>query len=218
MKKSRISKAVIRRLPRYLRHLEWMQREGIERTSSSALGAQMGLTASQIRQDLSCFGEFGQQGYGYNVDHLSQQLREILSLTQARDAVLLGVGNLGRALIRNFKFQDSGIRLCAVFDADPARIHSEIEGLTVRDVADLRPYLAEHPTSVAILTLPGSQAQIAADAVMDCGIRGIWNFTGTDIQIPREHQDVIVENVHFSDSLQVLNYLIAAAEEPGRDA
>ena len=212
MKKNKISNAVIRRLPRYLRHLAAMRREGVERTSSLALGRRMGLTASQIRQDLSCFGAFGQQGYGYNVESLYQQLREILYLDRQRDAVLIGAGNLGRALIRNFKFRESGICLRAVFDADPARIGTELGDITVSDVYTLRTYLEEHPTDVAILTLPSCYAQQVADLVMDRGIRGLWNFTGYDIDVSEAHADVVVENVHLSDSLQVMNYMISARE------
>ncbi len=208
MKKAKISNAVIRRLPRYLRHLAAIRREGEERTSSSALGARMGLTASQIRQDLSCFGEFGQQGYGYNVEKLYQELREILNLHQEKDAVLVGVGNLGHALIHNFKFRDSGVRLCAAFDADPARIGTQIDGIPVLDAGTLSSYLSQHPTVLAVLTLPGRYAQQTAETLAECGVRGIWNFTGFDVTLPPEHGGVVVESVHFSDSLQVLSYLI----------
>jgi redox-sensing transcriptional repressor len=212
MKKNKISNAVIRRLPRYLRHLAAMRREGQERTSSSALGSRMGLTASQIRQDLSCFGEFGQQGYGYNVETLYRELREILYLNQEKDAVLVGVGNLGHALIRNFRFRESGIRLCAAFDADPALVGSSINGVTVEDAAGLSAYLARHPATVAILTLPGRYAQQTAELLMEGGVKGIWNFTGFDVEVPGRFSDVVIESVHFSDSLQVLNYLIGGAE------
>ena len=129
MKRDKISNAVIRRLPRYCRHLAALRREGVERISSSALGDKMGLTASQIRQDLSCFGEFGQQGYGYNVGTLYQEIREILHLNQQNEGILIGVGNLGRALLRNFRFADSGIHLAAAFDVAPECIGTEVNGV-----------------------------------------------------------------------------------------
>ena len=211
--KKKISNAVIRRLPRYLRHLAAMRREGVERTSSSALGGRMGLTASQIRQDLSCFGEFGQQGYGYNVENLYRELQDILCLNRQRDAILVGVGNLGRALIQNFHFLDSGMRLRAVFDTNPDLVGKTLEGITVLDASTMEEYLREHPAAVAVLTLPARYTQRAAELLMDCGVRGLWNFTGFDVEVPPEHSDVVVESVHFSDSLRVLSYLIGNQED-----
>ncbi|MBQ3090026.1 MAG: redox-sensing transcriptional repressor Rex [Oscillospiraceae bacterium] len=208
MKKGKISNAVIRRLPRYCRYLSSLHREGVERISSSALGNNMGLTASQIRQDLSCFGEFGQQGYGYNVEKLYQEVSEILYLHKQREAVLIGVGNLGRALIQNFDFSDSGFHLGAAFDIDPALIGTEINGIPILGALALENYLAEHDVAVAVLTLPGRYAQGMADMLMDKGVRGIWNFTNFDFEVKEEHNDVVVENIHFSDSLRVLSYQI----------
>ncbi|HIS51143.1 MAG TPA: redox-sensing transcriptional repressor Rex [Candidatus Onthomonas avicola] len=208
MRKDKISNAVIRRLPRYCRNLAALRREGVERISSSALGKNMGLTASQIRQDLSCFGEFGQQGYGYNVDTLYQEIREILGLHRQRSAILVGAGNLGRALIRNFDFVDSGFRLEAAFDVRPELIGTEMHGVPVHDAAELGPYLETHAVAVAVLTLPPQSAQKTADLLMDKGIRGIWNFTNFDFEVGEEHAEVVVESMHFSDSLQVLSYLI----------
>ena len=179
MKRDKISNAVIRRLPRYCRHLAALRREGAERISSSELGKKMGLTASQIRQDLSCFGEFGQQGYGYNVDSLYQEIREIL-----RDAV--------------------------AFDVSPHRIGTEVGGVPVLDAAGLADYLAEHQVSVAVLTLPARFAEETARLLMDHSVRGIWNFTSFEFEAGEEHPDVVVESLHFSDSLRVLSYLIGA--------
>lgn len=209
MKKGKISNAVIRRLPRYCRSLKGLQREGVQRISSSALGKSMGLTASQIRQDLSCFGEFGQQGYGYNVDTLYQEIYEILYLHKKREAVLVGVGNLGRALIRNFDFEDSGFHLAAAFDTRPELVGSEINGVPVISAQELEHYLETNDVAVAVLTLPAQYAQATADLLMEHGIRGIWNFTNFDFEVSEKHSDVVVESIHFSDSMRVLSYLIS---------
>ncbi|MBQ9165935.1 MAG: redox-sensing transcriptional repressor Rex [Oscillospiraceae bacterium] len=208
MRKGKISNAVIRRLPRYCRNLAALRKDGVERISSSALGKNMGLTASQIRQDLSCFGEFGQQGYGYNVENLYQEIYEILYLHKKHAAILVGAGNLGRALIQNFNFMDSGFQLEAIFDTKPALIGTEINGIPVLDAGEMEQYLKEHEVTIAVLTLPGKHVQQAADLLMDNGIRGIWNFTNIDFEVPEEHSDVVVESIHFSDSLQVLSYQI----------
>ena len=208
MKKGKISNAVIRRLPRYCRSLRALQREGVQRISSSALGKNMGLTASQIRQDLSCFGEFGQQGYGYNVDTLYQEIYEILCLNKKRTAVLIGVGNLGCALMQNFDFADSGFRLAAAFDVKPELIGTEINGVPVLAAQELERYLEENDVAVAVLTLPARYAQYTANLLMEHGIRGIWNFTNFDFEVSEEHADVVVESIHFSDSMRVLSYLI----------
>lgn len=208
MKKGKISNAVIRRLPRYCRSLRVLQREGVQRISSSALGKSMGLTASQIRQDLSCFGEFGQQGYGYNVDTLYQEIYEILSLNKKREAILIGVGNLGCALIKNFNFSESGFHLAAAFDVRPELIGTQINQVPVRSAQELEQYLEQNQVAVAVLTLPARYAQATADLLVEHGIRGIWNFTNFDFEVSEEHADVVVESIHFSDSMRVLSYLI----------
>lgn len=208
MKKSKISNAVIRRLPRYCRNLRALQREGVERISSSELGKKMGLTASQIRQDLSCFGEFGQQGYGYHVGSLYQEIREILHLDREKSGILIGVGNLGCALLQNFRFEDSGIRLAAAFDVSPRRIGTEVSGVPVLDAARLAAYLDENAVDVAVLTLPAGFAEETGQLLMEHGVRGIWNFTSFDLEAGETHPDVVVESLHFSDSLRVLSYLI----------
>lgn len=210
MKKQKVSSAVIRRLPRYYRHLTDLSRAGVVRISSSALGKSMNLTASQIRQDLSCFGEFGQQGYGYNVESLCGQIAEILGMTQEHTAVILGVGNLGRALMENFPFYRSGFRLTAAFDVAPELIGKQISGVSIYPVSELEDYLREHPTSVGVLTLPKSAATRMSEILVAGGIKGIWNFTNTELHL--ENTSVIVENVHFADSLLTLSYLIS--EEP----
>lgn len=206
MRKQKVSEAVIRRLPRYYRHLIDLNQSGVVRISSSALGNSMGLTASQIRQDLSCFGEFGQQGYGYNVDKLLNEIADILGMNQGHTAVILGAGNLGRALIENFRFESSGFHLCAAFDVLPELVGSVIAGTSVFHIDQLESYLAEHPASVGILTVPRHVASAMAERLVACGVRGIWNFTNTELEIPQS--DVRVESVHFSDSLLTLSYLI----------
>ncbi len=145
MKKQKVSNAVIRRLPRYYRHLTDLSKAGVLRISSSALGTAMNLTASQIRQDLSCFGEFGQQGYGYNVENLRNEVAEILGMSRAHTAIILGVGNLGRALIENFSFQRCGFQLTAAFDVDPDLIGRDISGIRIHSADELEAYLREEP-------------------------------------------------------------------------
>lgn len=208
-KQAKVSTAVIRRLPRYYRHLSEMQRKGVVRISSSALGKDMGLTASQIRQDLFCFGEFGQQGYGYKVDSLREEIGEILGISRGHTVVVLGAGNLGRALIENFKFANNGFRLMAAFDINDA-VGGEIAGVPVYHTDKLEDFLREHEVSVGLLTVPKAAAQPVAERLVAAGVRGIWNFTNVEITFPGE--DVVVESVHFSDSLLTLSYLISQRE------
>ena len=209
MKKQKVSSAVIRRLPRYYRHLSDLQQAGVVRISSSALGKSMGLTASQIRQDLSCFGEFGQQGYGYNVESLKGEIADILGMNRGHTAIILGAGNLGRALIENFHFNHSGFQLTAAFDVSPQVVGRTLSGVQVYHVDTLEDYLAQHPTGVGVLTVPHNAAAEMADRLVAGGIKGIWNFTNTELQVSEE---IMVENVHFADSLLTLSYMIS--EEP----
>ena len=206
MKREKVSTAVIRRLPRYYRNLEDLSLAGTVRISSKALSAAMGITASQIRQDLSCFGEFGLQGYGYNVENLRQEIGEILGVNQGHRAVLLGAGNLGRALMENFRFERCGFTLEVAFDADPDLIGTDLAGIPVLDVAELETYLKTHRTDVAVLTVPGPAAQGLADRLAQAGVGGIWNFTNMELAVP---ETTVVENVHFADSLLTLSYMIA---------
>lgn len=207
MKKEKVSGAVIRRLPRYFRHLTELNQAGVVRISSSALGSSMGLTASQIRQDLSCFGEFGQQGYGYNVEKLLGEVADILGMNKGHTAVLIGVGNLGRALIENFNFAWSGFQLKAAFDVRPEIVGQVMSHTPVYHVDQLEEYLKDHPASVGILTVPRSIAPDMADRLVAAGVKGIWNFTNIELNLWKS--DVFVENVHFSDSLQTLSYMIS---------
>lgn len=209
MKKEKVSSAVIRRLPRYYRRLTDLSKSGVVRISSSALGKSMHLTASQIRQDLSCFGEFGQQGYGYNVESLRDEIADILGMTQKHTAVILGVGNLGRALMENFPFDHSGFQLTAAFDVAPELIGKQISGVRIYSVEELDRYLADNPTSVGVLTVPKAAAGAMSERLVAGGVKGIWNFTNCDLHL--ENANVIVENVHFADSLLTLSYLISEA-------
>ena len=208
---TRVSTAVIRRLPRYSRQLSELQRKGVIRISSSALGKSMGLTASQIRQDLFCFGGFGQQGYGYKVDSLKEQIGEILGINRGHTIVVLGAGNLGRALIENFKFSNNGFQLLAAFDVQERTVGTQIAGVPVYHADTLEEFLKENPVSVGLLTVPKSAAQIMGERLVAAGVRGIWNFTNCEITVPNE--DVVVESVHFSDSLLALNYMISQRED-----
>lgn len=209
MKKQKVSSAVIRRLPRYYRHLNDLATAGVVRISSSALGRSMNLTASQIRQDLSCFGEFGQQGYGYNVESLRDEVADILGMQQKHTAVILGAGNLGRALIENFHFELSGFQLTAAFDVSPELVGRKISDVLVRHVDELEQYLKEHPTSVGVLTVPRADACTMSQKLVEGGVKGIWNFTNSELRVG--DSGVVVENVHFADSLLTLSYLISEA-------
>ena len=210
MKKQNVSDAVIRRLPRYYRYLDDLHLKGIVRISSGTLGEKMGITASQIRQDLSCFGEFGQQGYGYNVERLRAEIAAILGMDRGHTAVILGVGNLGRALMKNFSFRKNGFTLVAGFDVAPAKVGSIQEGLPIYHVDELEGFIAKHPVSVGILTLPNSAAKAIACRLEQAGVKGIWNFTNMELSV--DNPSVRVENVHFADSLLTLSYLISGGE------
>jgi len=208
MKRIKISNNVIRRLPKYLRKLDDLSAAGVERISSSELGRQMGLTPSQIRQDFSCFGEFGQQGYGYNVAALRQEISRILGMDRSFSCVLVGVGNIGHALIGHFNFKNFGFNLLGAFDVRSDMIGSDICGIPVFDMKDLRTKLEELKPEVAVLCLPGFFANEVTPVLIDCGIRGIWNFTNVELDIPNPDKTVI-ENIYFSDSLLALGYYLS---------
>ena len=214
-KNTKVSTAVIRRLPRYYRQLSELQEAGTVRISSSALGKSMGLTASQIRQDLFCFGGFGQQGYGYKVESLREEIGDILGINRGHTLVVLGTGNLGRAIIENFKFSVNGFQLLAAFDVNPAVVGTEIAGIPVYHADELERFVQKHPVSVGMLTVPISAAQEMGERLVNAGVKGIWNFTNYEISFGRE--DVVVEPVHFSDSLLALSYMISQRESAGED-
>ena len=206
MKRQNVSDAVIKRLPRYYRYLDDLHGKGIVRISSSTLGEKMGITASQIRQDLSCFGEFGQQGYGYNVEELRAEIGRILGVNNQHSIIVVGAGNLGRALMQNFHFKESGFRLLAAFDIAPALIGTEIAGTPVLDMAELERFVPVRRPDVAVLTVPQSAAQSMADRLIELGIRGFWNFT--NVELSSDLDGICFEDVHFADSLLTLSYRI----------
>lgn len=211
----KVSTAVIRRLPRYYRQLSELQEAGTVRISSSALGKSMGLTASQIRQDLFCFGEFGQQGYGYKVDSLKEEIGEILGINRGHTVVVLGTGNLGRAIIENFKFSSNGFRLLAAFDVNPLLVGTRIGGVPVYHADTLEQFIREYQVSVGMLTVPISAAQEMGERLAAAGVKGIWNFTNYEISL--NSREVVVESVHFSDSLLALSYMISQREDTTKE-
>lgn len=210
MKKQYISDAVIRRLPRYYRYLDELHSRGVVRISSSTLGKRMGVTASQIRQDLSCFGEFGQQGYGYNIMELRAEIGRILGVDEPRRLIIIGAGHLGHALLQNFDFAQGGFRLDTAFDVAPELIGTQINGVAIRSMDELDSYCAMYHPAVAVLTVPKNAAQEIANHLVSLGVRGLWNFTNVELDA---EESVFVENVHFADSLLTLSYRIA--KDPG---
>ena len=206
LKKENISDAVIRRLPRYYRQLTDLCARGVVRISSHSLGQEMNITASQIRQDFSCFGEFGQQGYGYNVEELRSEIGHILGVDNDHHLIMIGVGNLGHALLQNFPFSQTGFSVDAAFDVKPQLAGSVINGVPVYLMSQLDECVRSHSVDVVVLTIPQSVAQDTATHLIDLGIRGFWNFTNMELSSPSP--DVKFENIHFADSLLTLSYRI----------
>jgi len=199
----KISSAVIRRLPKYYRYVDELYQKGITRISSKILAQDIGLTASQVRQDFSCFGGFGQQGYGYHVESLRAELAEILKLNAGFKAVLIGAGNLGLALLNHFAFNKNGISLIAAFDCDPAKIGTTVNDIPILPIDSLESFCQETNPDLAVLTVPQSVAENLAQTLLSIGIRGLWNFTNVDIHT--DDDSVVLENVHLSDSLMTLS-------------
>lgn len=206
MRKQKVSRAVIRRLPRYYRHLSDLHNVGIERISSNALGKAMGITASQIRQDLSCFGEFGQQGYGYNIEKLLSEVCDILGMNENHSVIILGVGNLGRALMENFRFKQNGFTLLAAFDVSTDLVGTTIGGTPIYHEDHLEEFIHNHNVTVAVLTVPSQVAQTMSNRLAQTNIKGVWNFTNVELSIP--NPSIVVEDVHFAESLLALSYMI----------
>ena len=207
MKKENISDAVIRRLPRYYRQLTDLCARGIVRISSHSLGQEMNITASQIRQDFSCFGEFGQQGYGYNVEELRAEIGHILGVDNNHHLIIIGVGNLGHALLQNFQFPQAGFTVDAAFDLSPSVVGTTVNNVPIYSMNDLDSFIQEHSVDVVVLTIPQSVAQDTANHLIDLGVRGFWNFTNVELSSPVD--GVKFENIHFADSLLTLSYRIA---------
>lgn len=201
--KSRVSDAVVRRLPMYYRHLRELEKAGVVRISSQELGERMNLTASQIRQDINCFGGFGQQGYGYNVKYLYNEIGKILGLDQTYRMIIIGAGNLGQALANYVKFEKRGFWIKGIFDVNPRLKGMTVRGIEIRMTDELPQFIRDNQIQIAALTLPKTGAEAVAPILVENGVRAIWNFAHTDLNVPK---DVVVENVHLSESLMQLSY------------
>ena len=207
MEEKRISKAVIGRLPRYYRYLGELIEEGVERISSNELSARMKVTASQIRQDLNNFGGFGQQGYGYNVKYLYAEIAKILGIDQQHNLIIIGAGNLGQAIANYTNFERRGFLIKGMFDINPKLIGLVIRGIEIRSVDELESFIKANDIQIAALTIPKTKAPEIADRLVKAGIKAIWNFAHTDLVVP---EDVVVENVHLSESLMRLSYRVSS--------
>lgn len=199
-----ISNSVIRRLPRYYRFLGELEDQQISKISSRELSERMHLTASQIRQDLNCFGGFGQQGYGYNVSELRKEIGRILGVDKHRKTILIGAGNLGTALAVHINFEKSGCGLIGIFDSNKKIVGNPLGKLTITDIDDLEKFCRENKPEVAVLCIPKSVTKEIVDRLTELGVRSFWNFSHYDINV--EHKNIIVENVHLGDSLLTLSY------------
>jgi redox-sensing transcriptional repressor len=201
--KKKVSLAVVRRLPRYYRYLSDLLKMDVTRISSKELSTRMGITASQIRQDLNCFGGFGQQGYGYNVEYLYNEIGNILGLSNKFQAIIVGAGRMGKALANYENFERRGFKLVGVFDVSPSLVGTDIKGMKIMHLDELEEFIKDNKVDVAMITVPCDQTPIVADRVARLGVKGLWNFSPMDLKLP---YDIIIENVHLSDSLMVLGY------------
>ena len=206
MPKEGVSIQVIRRLPRYYRYLSELDAAGIEKISSTKLAAMMNSTASQIRQDLNCFGGFGQQGYGYSVAGLRAEIGKILGLDQQHNMILIGAGNLGKAIATHLDFEKLGFKLTAIFEKDELLIGTTLRGIEIMPDDQIEDYVKEHHIDTAVLTMPKDAVEKIIDKLYACGIRSYWNFSHYDIS--KKYLDATVENVHLSDSLMTLCYMM----------
>jgi redox-sensing transcriptional repressor len=202
-----ISQAVVRRMPRYYRYLRDLLEQGVERVSSNELSKLMKVTASQIRQDLNNFGGFGQQGYGYNVRYLYDEIGKILGLDQTHKLIIIGAGNLGQAIANYGRFDSLGFITIALFDINPEIIGKEVRGIKVYSLDELETFCESNKVDIAALTMPKQSADNTAQRLVELGINAIWNFAHVDLNVNDEN--VVVENVHLSDSLMQLSYNIA---------
>lgn len=204
MNAKNISDSVIRRLPRYYRFLGELKAAGLTRISSRELSQKMGLTASQIRQDLNCFGGFGQQGYGYNIQLLQGEIERILGLDLPQQAILIGVGNLGRAVAQHVNFESLGFHLIGLFDQRESLVGQIVRNQPIRNIASLDEFCRENLPTTAILCVPKDAAKPLCNQLVKLGVRGFWNFSHYDLSL--DHPNVVVENMHFGDSLMTLSY------------
>ena len=210
MEEKHISSAVVRRLPRYYRYLGELMESGVERISSNELSERMKVTASQIRQDLNTFGGFGQQGYGYNVSYLYSEIAKILGIDTAHNMIIVGAGNLGQALAGYGDFEKRGFIVKGIFDINPELTGHSIRGITVKMFYEMEEFVKKNNIEIAALTIPKESAVEVANILVDAGIKAIWNFAHTDLNLPNE---IVVENVHLSESLMRLSYNIASRND-----
>ena len=215
MAEKEISKAVVARLPRYYPYLGELMEEGVERISSNELSLRMKVTASQIRQDLNNFGGFGQQGYGYNVKYLYTEIAKILGIDRQHNIIIIGAGNLGQAIANYANFEKRGFIIKGMFDINPRLIGLVVRGIEIRGVEDLESFIVENDVQIAALTIPKTKAPEIADRLVKAGIKAIWNFAHTDLVVP---DDVVVENVHLSESLMRLSYRVCSRQEQKKGA
>ncbi|EQB90366.1 redox-sensing transcriptional repressor [Clostridium punense] len=208
-RKKNISMAVIKRLPKYYRYLNELAKNDVDRISSKELSEKIGFTASQIRQDLNCFGDFGQQGYGYNVKELLYQIAGILGLNKEYSTIIVGAGNIGQAIANYTKFERMSFNLKGIFDINVKLIGLKIRDIEIQDIDNLEEFIRENKVDIVILCVPKNRAQGVTDLVTKNGVKGIWNFAPVDLKVPN---DVIVENVHLSESLMTLSYLLNEQE------
>ncbi|MCT4544266.1 MAG: redox-sensing transcriptional repressor Rex [Vallitalea sp.] len=206
MEEKKISTAVIKRLPKYYRYLGDLLENDVIRISSKELSERMGVTASQIRQDLNNFGGFGQQGYGYNVEYLYNAIGKILGLENKYNAIIVGAGNLGQALANYTNFDKRGFEVKGLFDVNPRLIGITVRGIEIKDLDEMESFIKENDIDIAVLTLPKQKAPKIANDLVEYGIKGIWNFAPVDLQL--SDKNVIIENVHLLDSLMTLSYNI----------
>ncbi len=217
MSDKEISRAVIKRLPRYFRYLGELKDAGVEKISSHDLSEIMHVTASQIRQDLNNFGGFGQQGYGYNVKYLYDEIGKILGLDREHNLIIIGAGNLGSALAGYSNFANRGFIMKGVFDVSPSLAGEYIRNIPIMPMSELPDFIEKHDIDIAVIAIPKAQAVAVADTLVKCGIKAIWNFSHVDLEVP---DDVVVESVHLSESLMRLSYNINRVkygEEPDED-
>lgn len=210
MERKNISNAVIKRLPRYYRYLGELLESGVERISSNDLSRRMKVTASQIRQDLNNFGGFGQQGYGYNVKYLYEEIGKILGVNQRHNMIIVGAGNLGQAIANYGNFEKRGFVVKAMFDINPRLVGKNIGNVPVLDMQELESFVIRNEIQIAALAIPKQKAGEIAHRLAECGVKGFWNFAHTDLNLD---DNVMVENVHLSESLMRLSYRIAENEQ-----
>lgn len=210
MNAKEISPAVIKRLPRYYRYLGELLENEVVRISSKELSERMQVTASQIRQDLNNFGGFGQQGYGYNVQYLYTEIGKILGVNQTNNIIIIGAGNLGQALANYQDFEKRGFSIKAIFDVNPRLIGLTVRGVEIMDIEKVGEFVKENDIRIAALTLPKQKAQKAAQELVSLGIKAFWNFASVDLHLP---DDIVVENVHLSESLMTLSYRINSMKQ-----